>query len=200
MCQNLLKNRSLMSGNTIGAKFFSDGKQIAPMLPEFPNVTKCKKCNAIFWLRKLEEIGTYEWGENANPDWLKADEAEFLTIEEYFKALDLEVPQNEDEEYFIRQRIWWGFNDRIRNGKEIFDNEDDEYLYRGNCFALIYMLEPEIDNQELRMFMAELYRNVGNFEKCISLIDSIKIDKLKWLVDRQRNECLAKNRWVVQLI
>jgi hypothetical protein len=188
-----------MSGNTIGAKFFSDGKQIAPMLPEFPNVTKCKKCNAIFWLRKLEEIGTYDWGEKVNPDWLNADEAEFLTINEYFNAIESGVAANEDEEYFIRQLIWWEFNDRLRDHKEIFTNENDESLYRINCFALIYMLETENDNQGLRLFTSELYRNLGNFEKCISLIDSITDERLDWVVEIERRECLAKNKYVVQI-
>ena len=60
-CGNLLSRGSLMSGNTFGAKLFSDGKRITPMLPEFPNLTKCKKCNRFIWVNKLQEVGTYEW-------------------------------------------------------------------------------------------------------------------------------------------
>jgi len=62
-CNNLLKRGSLISGNTFGATLFSDGKQIAPMLPDFPNLTKCKKCNAIFKISELKEVGTYNMWE-----------------------------------------------------------------------------------------------------------------------------------------
>ena len=37
----------------------------------------------IFWLSKLKEIGTYEWCDNVNLQWQKADIAEFLEIEDY---------------------------------------------------------------------------------------------------------------------
>ena len=196
-CKNLLQNRSLISGNTSGAKWFSDGKQIARMLPEFPNLTKCKKCDTIFWLTKLKELGTFEWGDIDKQDWQNADEAEFLNIDDYFRAIDLKVAENEDEEYFIKQRIWWAFNDRVRESSEIFVNENDESLYRGNCFALIYLLDIESDNQKTTI--GELYRNMGDFEKCINIIESIQDEELKWLVDKLRNECMEKNRWVIEL-
>jgi hypothetical protein len=39
-CSTLIKRGSLKSGNGFGAKLFSDGKQVAPRLPEFPKLTK----------------------------------------------------------------------------------------------------------------------------------------------------------------
>jgi len=196
-CGNLLTRQSLVSGNTCDSVLYSDAKRVAPMLPEFPNLTKCKKCNSIFWLQKLEDIGSDEWREKLNLNWQDADEAEFLTIEDYFRAIDLKIAENEAEEYFIRQRIWWTFNDRVRENKGIFVNDKDESLYRSNCFALIYMLDVESDNNKIAM--AELNRNLGNFDKCISIIDSIQDENLKWLVDRLRIECLEKHRWVIKL-
>jgi hypothetical protein len=55
-CGNRLKRKSLASGNTLGAKLYSDGKQIAPMLPDFPNLTKCKKCDNIFYVNDLKKL------------------------------------------------------------------------------------------------------------------------------------------------
>ena len=115
-CGNLLTNESLMSGNTFGAKIFSDGKRVAPMLPEFPDLTKCRKCNTIFWLSKLEEVGTYQWGYKKSPNWEKADKAKFLNIKDYFKALNDGIAENREEELYIRNRIWWAYNDRTRKG------------------------------------------------------------------------------------
>ncbi len=93
-CGNLLTVGSILSGNTIGAKIYSDGKRIAPMLPDFPDLTKCKKCETIFWLNILRKIGRYEWGDKMNSKWAKADDADFLDIEDYFRALDDNVAEN----------------------------------------------------------------------------------------------------------
>lgn len=66
-CGAYLYSSSLHCGNTIGAKFYSDGKMFAPMWPEFPDFTKCEECGTIIMLSRLEwflgsalELGFYE--------------------------------------------------------------------------------------------------------------------------------------------
>jgi hypothetical protein len=98
-CGNLITCGSLSSGNTFGAKIYSDGKRIAPMLPEFPDLTKCRKCNSIFWLSKLKKGGTIEWYDNINSDWQYADKAQFLKIDDYFEALDKGLAEDKEEEF-----------------------------------------------------------------------------------------------------
>ncbi len=196
-CDNLLKNRNLLSGNTFGARIFSDSKRIAPMLPEYPNLTKCRKCNTIFWLCKLQEIGTLDWSNEQNPNWENADSADFLTIDDYLNAIETGLAENVDEEVLIRMLIWWAFNDRLRNGKEIFRNESDEIRWKENCLALMALLDLKNDSQKI--MLAELNRNLGDFEKCISIIDSIETDNMKWVQEKYRQECEIKNKWVFQL-
>jgi ribosomal protein L7/L12 len=48
---------SLMSGNTSGARWWSDGKREAPMLPSSPLVTRCHGCGRYFWLSRGEPLG-----------------------------------------------------------------------------------------------------------------------------------------------
>ncbi len=197
-CGNLLTKGSLMSGNTFGAKIFSDGKRVAPMLPEFPNLTKCKKCDTIFWLSKLQEIGAYnKWGDNENSQWQKADNAEFLEIEDYFNAIIKGIAENKDEELFIRQRIWWSYNDKIREGQEIFNNESDELRWIENIQKLKTLLDQSDINQ--RIMIAEINRNLGDFEACINIIQTIDNDELNWLKVKFIDECNEKNRWVIEL-
>jgi hypothetical protein len=43
-CKALAKYMTLMSGNTFGARVWTDGKQDAPMLPHPPAVVKCRQC------------------------------------------------------------------------------------------------------------------------------------------------------------
>ena len=50
ICKNIISKGTLISGNTFGAKHYSDHKTIADMLPQYPEITKCKKCHNIFWL------------------------------------------------------------------------------------------------------------------------------------------------------
>jgi len=59
-CGCFLKRGSIISGNTFRSTLYSDGKRIAPMLREFPNLTKCRKCNSILWLSEMKKIGTCE--------------------------------------------------------------------------------------------------------------------------------------------
>ena len=56
-CGSLFRQGSLTSGNTFGAKVFSDGVTIAPMMSDFPSFTKCKKCGSFLNMRELKEVG-----------------------------------------------------------------------------------------------------------------------------------------------
>ncbi len=202
-CGNLLKRGSLMSGNTIGMQIFSDGKSEAPMLPDFPDLTKCTKCNTIFWLSKLKEIGTYEWGDKENPSWANADNVEFLNVEDYFRAIDEGLAENRQEELFIRQSIWWKYNDRIRiffkmrKHETPYVNENDEIKWRENCSKLMNLLDPSDLDQKI--MIAEIKRNLGNFEDCLDIIKQINDKNLNWLKTTLINECKKGNRWVVRL-
>lgn len=196
-CGNLLSKESLNSGNTFGAEQFSDGKRIAPMLPEFPNLTKCEKCNNFLWLDKLKEIGTYGWKDNQNSNWQNADEAKFLEIDDYFDALKSEIVENKIDEGFIRKHIWWAYNDRRRDGLEIFIDENDELRWKENCIELLNLLDFSDINQ--RIMTAEINRNLGNFEKCISIINTIDNNDMEWLQEKFITECNKNNKWVIKL-
>jgi hypothetical protein len=193
-CGKYLKNRSLRSGNTFGAQLFSDGKRIAPMLPDFPNLTKCKKCNSIFWLSNLKEIGIYDYWDSKNLEWENADWVDFLGIKDLYRAL--EITKNKKEETIIRQQIWWTFNDRVRAGKEIFIEENDSDLWEQNCSLLLNLFDKNDVNQQI--MIAELFRNLGRFEHCMELINSLS-NNFDWLKKQFKIECTNKNTKVFAL-
>ncbi|HEX8823312.1 MAG TPA: hypothetical protein VF794_25525 [Archangium sp.] len=56
-CRAPHRRGSLMSGNTVGARWWSDGKREAPMLPSSPLVTRCRGCGQYFWLHRGERLG-----------------------------------------------------------------------------------------------------------------------------------------------
>jgi hypothetical protein len=196
-CGSFITKGSLRSGNTFGSRLFSDGKVIAPMLPDFPDLTKCKKCNTIFWLSKLKEIGTFEWGEDRNPEWQNADVAQFLEIDDYFNAIKMGIAENKEQELIIRQQIWWAYNDRSRMGQKIFNDENDELRWIENVEKLKSILNQSDINQKI--MVAEINRNLGDFENCIHIIQSIDDEDLDWVKERLIKECKLKNKRVVEL-
>lgn len=217
-CGNLIISASLLSGNNIGAKIYSDGKQIAPMLPEFPELTKCFKCKKIFFLSEAEEIGTcfcYTYGHQDLFDinngkivrcrrpyyqftpWGKVQIAQHLKIKDYFKALDTGIAKNKKEELFIRVKIWHSYNDRIRNGKKLFTNENDELMWRNNCNSLISLLEPS--KLEQKIMIAELKRNLGDFDGCIKIINKIDNENYNWIKGKIIEACEQRNKYVILL-
>ncbi|MCL2039289.1 MAG: hypothetical protein FWG85_02540 [Bacteroidetes bacterium] len=107
-CSNLLQKGSISSGNNLGATHYSDGKTILPMLPQFPNLTKCKKCNTILWLNFMEEIGTCEWppwsDKKCKSKWKKADEVKFLDVNDLFRFLELDTVKNDKKNGNLRAK------------------------------------------------------------------------------------------------
>ena len=198
-CDNLLYRESLMSGNTFGAKSYSDGKRIAPMLPSFPNLTICSKCNTVFWIKDAIEVGSYEWenDEGINENWKNAQKVRFLTIEEYSETLHTLIPSTLEDLIYISQEIWWGFNDRIRNGEELFSSDSDKELWTENVNSLLELLD--LNNVNQKIMIAELYRNMGRFEKCMEVLGSIEIPQLSWLKTKFEKECNDKNTKVFLL-
>lgn len=75
-CGALAKYMTLTSGNTFGARVWTDGKQVAPMLPRPPAVVKCQQCAECHWLADARKVGTVErWGDEGgqvDPAWTAA--------------------------------------------------------------------------------------------------------------------------------
>ena len=197
-CSSLLKKGSSASGNTFGSTLYSDGKMIAPMLPEFPNLTKCKKCDTILWLSDMKEIGTCdEWDEKCNPEWKNADRVEFLDVNDLLHFLESDfVKNNNEKERIVRQRIWWTFNDRIREGNEIFVQETDKVLWEQNSKRLIELFDSADVNQKI--MTAELRRNLGEFDVCMELINSLD-NNFDWIIEKFKIECNNRNKLLIKL-
>lgn len=197
LCDTLYSKYSLMSGNTFGADFYSDGRFFARMLPEFPIITKCLGCTTIFWLDKTNEIGSYYWGEKINTEWEEAFNADFLTLNDYFLALEFHLPRTIEEEIYIRKRIWWEMNDRIRFKEELPAYENENQLWSDNIHKLISLLNSSDDNEKI--IIAELHRNLGNFDTCKKILDSIANPEYDLLKKAMTKACKTKNKKVFQL-
>lgn len=195
-CGNLLAQESILSSNNFGEKIYSDGKRISLMQDEEPLITICSKCNNIFWFNDLKKIGSYDVEEKIPSEWVACELARELTVYEYFQALKT-IVRTKDEELFIRQSIWWGFNDRERNKEEFFTSPDDKVLWLSNAIKLIALLDTSIADQKL--MVAELHRNMGNFIKCEEILQSIDDNDTNWVKEALLSACMNKNPNVLRL-
>ena len=183
-CSAILKNRSLMSGNTFGATRYSDGRCIAPMLPDIPKLTKCGKCDKILWLSDLEKLGECRLGAMPKPEWQGANKVNHLELHDLWRALEEAPDMPKQRELFVRQRIWWAYN----AGR--FETALETDRWRQNCLDLINLLDTNENNE--RCMAAELHRNLGNFSQCLELIRDLP-EKFNSFKERMTAECEKAN-------
>ena len=175
-CGRKVMNRSIASGNTFGATLFSDGTRVAPMLPEYPREAKCKGCGTFYDFNKENFIRVIEL---FDPTECNCDYAMFLTIKEYQEKINLNI----GDETQNRLKVWQLSNKKL----EIVDTE----AYKENCERLIELLQNAQD-VNAKITLAELYRNIGGFQKCSAIINSLSED-YDWLKENFLEQCAAKN-------
>lgn len=202
-CGMLQCRGSWASGNDIGAEYYSDGLMDAPMLPSFPNVVRCPECCKFFKIIDKIVIGRV-YGETMEamgecPDgWENAPVVEFLTIDEYRKAIEeglcnsgrKDGKQWKKDILSLRFALWQACNDGRRYKSE----------YDANCREMLATMAHAHDDGSL-LTKAELHRNLGEFEQCTSLLSKVKDqDKYSLTIASIRKACADKNTITVRVI
>ena len=138
-CGGLAKYKTLLSGNDIGARVWTDGRQHLPMFPRPPRVVKCRHCRNIYWLSDARHIGQVEpSGEQllaAPQEWRSAENVQEPDERDYYQAIRANLALNPDEERSLRILAWWRATMRsempalfrlqhremLRSGRKIFE-------------------------------------------------------------------------------
>ena len=196
-CKNPMSNGINLSVLHFGGKLYSDGIRIAPHIKEFPEITKCKKCNSLF---SLSNINYKEESFIIPPSDI--DQAELLNLHNYLAILiqnDMNLSKlNSNSELYIRKNIWWGFNDRLRNNEALFQDDKsgffdeifEETLWKSNLNRLLEIMPFNTDDQKIAI--AEINRNLGNFDECLRLMQSLNIH-FAWIKSHFVFECKREN-------
>lgn len=158
-CEQKFKQSTMMSGNTIGAKFWTDRKREAPMLPDGITVTFCGACSQYFWVDEADVIDEVE------PDGHKYRDLNYLkalTLEQYIDAFQkLEIRSVQDTFFLLRQ-IWWKYNDYYRENKEA---ELSSNIKKVIPELLDKLLDNFAENEDGHLMLkGELLRKLGHFE------------------------------------
>lgn len=177
-CNNYIFNPSWASGGIYDARYFSDSKRYTLLTLRFPIITKCKQCSNIFWINKQKELAIYNDNDVRDEKHKKPQRAKELKIDEFFEALEKNVHENNEEEFYIRKQIWWSYNDRIRiYPRKMFNSKEDEQRFWGNNMRMLELIDIllESDNEpDYLVIKAEINRNLGHFDKCMSIIETLK--------------------------
>jgi len=200
-CQALARHKVLASGNTFGALTWTDGRQIAPMLPELPGIVKCHACSELYWLKNATKIGDVDSLTGPIPnfkgDWKKAPMIAEPEEADYYRALENGFVENAEQERAVRMLAWWKRNDQFRD----IDSEDFEAPPtqarpmpftlsadgRKNLEALFPLLTK--DNNNDRIMRAEILRQLGEFDFAKLTLDQVTDPELAGVVAQIRKLC-----------
>ena len=152
-CTGAIEVEQLNSGNTFGAKYWTDGKREAPMLPDTFWLVKCPHCKALLWIDEQEEI---EKMSNAE----KYIEPE---VTDYYQVLKDDT-LSEKKERYLRMRAWWKSNDERRGAQSNLPLSADE---RGNLKRLFNLL----DSEDYDFMKVEIKRELGEFDTAKKILD-----------------------------
>jgi len=158
-CKVHVVQEDTLSGNTIGATYWTDGKREAKMLPNHPWLVKCPICAGLFWVDEALEVDTGFEAAEGKRKVLAPSEKNLLGF-----LAGTTLPR--DEELHLRLTAWRSANDAWRwkpNATMAFSKEQAQNLH-----ALSEMLDETKQNQQI--LKAEIAREMGEFRKCLRLL------------------------------
>jgi hypothetical protein len=95
----LVKIATITSGNTLGARYWTDGKCEAPMLPPNPLLRKHPATGELFWTSECEEVAEEDpWGE----EYVNVPFAETPTLSDYQSVLESGLAGSPKKERYVR--------------------------------------------------------------------------------------------------
>jgi hypothetical protein len=195
-CKRLAKYSTLVSGNTCGARVWTDGRQIAPMLPLPPAVVRCRYCSVCYWLADTEELGTVAtWDSEAKPqppEWIFAEYVEEPDERDYYKTIRDGLAADREQERALRILAWWRSNDCFRHldGGDKPELRPDSTERDANIRALLELLHPSEMGD--RLLSAEVYRELGMFSAAKEVLEGISTTNLAAGPHRRRWTSIVK--------
>ena len=198
-CKQPLKFPTIRSGNTFGATTWTDGKREAPMLPDQPWLRKSPSEGVLFWSDECEKIGQVvsSWfdddDDGDDSEWGNLEFAETPDEADYFTAISNQIANTDEQLRYIRMRLWWSGNDRIRR-KEL-TRLPEEHIQNLTEFAPL--LSEEDPNQ--RLMKAEVLRELSRFDEASRLLEGAFPEDYERTVQRIRDLAASKDSKVASL-
>ena len=164
VCRKLCQQDTIESGNTCGARYWTDGMRFAPMLPDNPRLVKCPHCASLVWINEQESVGEAWPVELENTPFEGALPYHLPSVHDYCTFLRTGQVDRDNERY-LRIRAWWTGNDARRYDQPFTPFSDEEL---DNLHALAGLLNQSDDND--RVMKAEIMRELGRYEDATALL------------------------------
>jgi hypothetical protein len=180
-CSKLFKVYDNVSGNTLGATYWSDGWVDAPMMPEERVVIVCPHCRDSIWREDCPDSRPTDTGSEPEPWEYRANEYddEYRRYAEYAGAKKagpvrfakmLRTPiDNPDRERYLRIQLWWNANHARR--KSLFSSPELLTREKHNMALLATMLDE--GNEHDLIMKAELMRELGRLRQAALLLSKL---------------------------
>lgn len=164
-CGRHMRISALMSGNTFDMVQWSDTKCVTPMMESVSPVLKCPVCAKYFFYNRNLIVGECNaWG---NSSW------GHLSYKSLKEALGQLQPQGKDE-ITLRIMLLQGFNDHYGGCLGTLPRTDapadERKLFDDNARRLLKLIP------ENKLFCAEIYRELGEFDKSLELLNDVVCD------------------------
>jgi len=190
-CSDPIEEQTLLSGSTLDATFWTDGKMEAPMLPDRHLFYKCPHCNSLLWADKLEKfilpsIESMDFDNDSDYDLLdKARDIRdkikpYIVPNMYEYLYELSNIDNLDTESikYLRVQAWWSSNDvrRASDIKKPLSRQEKDNLIE--LYDLLDTVLNESDNNvNNKIFQAEINRELSLFSASSQILNSIADDQ-----------------------
>ena len=206
-CETIVSYMAASSMNNFGSTLYSDGYERGMMFFHYQDLVKCSKCKTFYW-RNMDNY----LGEGFDKAVKNLNYGDFpgigdLSINDIKQAIKKEVYTDNDQEKYLREQLWWRFNDRVRQGKALFVHKTDEKLYTENCLELMRLYDRNSIDQ--LFLIAELNRNIGDFAACKIILKAIPVLlRNSWeqgksfymaMLKLMLRECNKKNTFVIMV-
>ncbi|MBD3376763.1 hypothetical protein GF406_17130 [candidate division KSB1 bacterium] len=184
VCQKQVKIEELHASNTAAAKFWTDGKMEAPLIPEQSDVMTCPHGSHLFWKKEAQEHGREPYKFFVKSRYSAVPYANVPSLEDLMSELQRVRGKNKEHEIYLRMRIWWADNQTFRRNKKdkpiniiqlaekwlkfkkkserLSTLNDQESGRLENMRRLLVLLDNK--EPEIRLIRAELYRELGEFK------------------------------------
>ncbi len=174
-------------------------------------VMKCNNCSSYFWIKNVEAIYEIPYSESRNNILLKdAQRLDSLNIEAFSEVLNKGFCDTIEKELYLRIKLWWAINNLFRdeyffkinyqnrhivnNGNYSFEEkikkafEKYKDIFETNLFKLL-----ELELVESTVIKAEIYRELGLFDKTLSLLENVPENE-KYFSDKLKEQVSLKNK------
>lgn len=169
---------TIVTGNTFGAKFWSDNKCLAPMRPRVSPVQKCPHCGKYYFEYKQEHKQGDEWSmEQGNLNYFEWKEAYEQFLEEDTEEEDMNI---------VRLHLIQSYNDFVYRNME-----SDFVSFIINEFIRSHIW---VETQDF-LLKAEMHREANEMEQCaatLSIIDQKNLDDCERKVFEDIKERMEK--------